>query len=165
MPLRPVCHFPDPVLSSRAEKIACLDEEVQRLIADLIDTMRKSPATIGLAAPQIGAAKRVFVSDVSPKDSSKKLRIFVNPEIISHSGKRICREGCLSLPDYTGNVVRAKRITVRGLDQKGKTVEMATSGIEAICWQHEIDHLNGLLFIHRVNNIKTDVFRRKRYSS
>ena len=125
--------------------------------------MRASPGTIGLAAPQIGIAQRIFVCDISKKDPSKTLRIFINPEITSWADPKTNREGCLSLPDYTGNVTRAQRLSIKAVDERGKAFSLSTTDIEAICWQHEIDHLNGLLFIHRVTDIKTDVFRRKRY--
>ena len=163
MSKRAICRFPNPILSKPAEKVIRFDAEFHREVNDLIATMYASPATIGLAAPQIGISKRMFVSDLSSKDSKRKLSIFINPEIIISSGSKTLREGCLSLPDYTGNVRRAEEITVRGLDVNGKTFEASTSGLEAICWQHEIDHLDGILFIHRVSNIKTDIFRRKRY--
>ncbi|MBI4431343.1 MAG: peptide deformylase [Candidatus Omnitrophica bacterium] len=165
MPCLPVCRFPHPVLTKAADPVIKFDRAVGGLVQDLIDTMYASPGTIGLAAPQIGISKRIFVCDVSKKDSSTQLRIFINPEISKWADPRSNREGCLSLPDYTGNVTRAQQVFIRAADENGKVFECHANGIEAICWQHELDHLNGLLFIHRVTNIKTDVFRRKRYLS
>ena len=163
MPCRPVCRFPNSVLTKLSEPITEFDHALQEIIKDIIDTMHASPGTIGLAAPQIGIAQRIFVCDISKKDPSKTIRIFVNPEITTWANPKTNREGCLSLPDYTGNVTRAQRLSIKALDEKGRPFTLSTTGIEAICWQHEIDHLNGLLFIHRVTDIKTDVFRRKRY--
>ena len=163
MPSLPVCCFPHPILTKAAEPVISFDRELQKIIKNLIDTMYAGPGTVGLAAPQIGISKRIFVSDISKKDPAKSLRVFINPEITSWSEPKPNREGCLSLPDYTGNVTRAQRISIKALDEEGRLIELATEGLEAICWQHEVDHLNGLLFIHRVTNVKTDVFRRKRY--
>lgn len=163
MPERSICRFPDPILHKVALPVTRFDNELQRQIDELIKIMYASPATIGLAAPQIGISKRIFVCDVSSKDPAKKLSVFINPEIVAQAGQKVCREGCLSLPDLTGNVRRAESIQLRALDVNGKTFEVSATGIEAVCFQHEIDHLDGMLFIHRVTNIKTDVFRRKRY--
>jgi len=160
---RSVCRYPHPLLRTIAEPVADFDDALRSDIDDLIETMYSSPATIGLAAPQIGISKRIFVTDVSGKDPTCELCVFVNPTIIHRSGKRNVREGCLSLPDFTGNVIRAEKIVMKGFDRQGKALERVANGLEAVCWQHELDHLDGMLFIHRVNSIKTDVFRRKRY--
>ncbi len=165
MPSLPVCRFPHPVLTKVAEPVVDFDRELHKIIKNLIDTMHSGPGTVGLAAPQIGISKRIFVADISKKDPTKSLKVFINPEIISWAEPKPNREGCLSLPDYTGNVTRAQRLSIKALDEEGRVIEQTAEGLEAICWQHEVDHLNGLLFIHRVTNVKTDVFRRKRYLS
>lgn len=163
MPENAVRRFPDPILHKIALPVNRFDDELHRQVDELIRIMYASPATIGLAAPQIGISKRIFVCDISSKDPSKKLGVYINPEILARTGQKVCREGCLSLPDLTGNVRRAESVRLRALDVNGKTFEVSAAGLEAICFQHEMDHLDGMLFIHRVTNIKTDVFRRKRY--
>jgi len=137
------------------------------LIRDLIDTMRSGPGSVGVAAPQIGSLLRACVVDVSQsklgKDNNHGLLILVNPEIIRQEGTAVMREGCMSVPDYTGDVERAVEITLRFLDENGELREIEASGFEAVALQHEIDHLNGLLFLDRITSLKTGLFRRKKY--
>jgi len=130
--------------------------------------MQAGPGSVGVAAPQIGAGLRVCVVDVSKsrhgKDNHHGLLAMVNPEIIVRSGSAVMREGCMSVPDYTGDVERATGITVRFLDgQSGAQQEVAASGFEAVAIQHEMDHLDGVLFLDRVVSISTGLFRRKNY--
>ena len=136
------------------------------LARDLVDTMRASPACVGLAAPQIGVSKRAFVLDVSAHPKTKKchgLVIMFDPTIIEASGRKVGREGCMSVPDLTADVARATEIVVRGRSEIGTDVVITTSGFEARAFQHEIDHLDGLLILDRVESLATDVFRRKVY--
>jgi peptide deformylase len=136
------------------------------LAQDLVDTMEASPACVGLAAPQIGVGKRAFALDVSshPKTTTcHGLVVMFNPVIVESRGRAVGREGCMSVPDLTANVGRALEIVVRGTGKDGEDLVIATEGFEARAFQHEIDHLDGLLILDRVDSLATDVFRRKVY--
>jgi peptide deformylase len=165
--VRAVVRYPAAVLKQRAQEIAPGAETVA-LCEDLVDTMRSSPSCVGLAAPQIGIGARAFCLDVvnHPKvSSSHGLIVLINPVVIAREGAEVTREGCMSLPDFTGNVRRASLITVRGETPEGQPREFTTDGFEARAFQHEIDHLDGLLFIDRVSSLTADVFARKRYAA
>ena len=169
MAVQPILKYPHPLLKKMAHPVPRLDDEITALILDLIDTMRAGPGSVGVAAPQIGAGLRVCVVDVSKsrhgKDNNHGLLCMVNPEIVSRSGAAVMREGCMSVPDYTGDVERATEITVRFLDgASGEQREVAASGFEAVAIQHEMDHLDGMLFLDRVVSISTGLFRRKNYA-
>lgn len=144
-----------------------IDNEIHLLIGDLLDTMRDGPGSVGVAAPQIGVTLRVCVIDVSNnrhgRDNNHGLLCMINPEITARSGAAIMREGCMSVPDYTGDVERATEITVRFLEPDGVRREISASGFEAVAIQHELDHLDGILFLDRIVSIKTGLFRRKNY--
>jgi peptide deformylase len=163
MAAREVVRLPDRVLKRRA----VYDGRINRgLIDDLVETMRVSPACVGLAAPQIGVSERVIVVDVSahPKTTtSHGLVVMTDPVIIESEGRAVGREGCMSVPDFTANVARATFIVVQGLSPDGDEIVIATEGFEARAFQHEVDHLNGLLILDRVDSLATDVFRRKSY--
>lgn len=164
MGIRPVKALPDRVLKVRAEEIGDTDHDA--LVTDLIDTMRASPACVGLAAPQIGISRRAIAVDVSghPKATvNHSLVVLIDPEIIEADGRDVGREGCMSVPDLTANVARATHVVVRGLQPDGTPLVITTEGFEARAFQHEIDHLNGLLILDRVASLATDVFRRKVY--
>ena len=164
MPVRKVVRLPDRVLKVRADEVG--DGDASGLIQDLLDTMEVSPACVGLAAPQIGVAQRVIVVDVGshPKTTvTNGLIVLVDPVVVEHSGRVVGREGCMSVPDLTANVARATAIMVAGRDASGGRVEMRTEGFEARALQHEIDHLNGMLILDRVESVVSDVFRRKLY--
>lgn len=165
MTARPVLRYPAPVLKAIAEAIEP-GPDAARVCVDLVDTMRASPACVGIAAPQIGAGVRAFCMDVTghPKARScNGLVILINPEILSRDGTAVAREGCMSLPDFTGNVRRAQMITVRGTTPEGTQREITADAFEARALQHEIDHLDGLLFLDRVSSLTADLFPRKRY--
>lgn len=169
MAVQPILKYPHPLLKKMAHPVVRLDDEIKALIQDLLDTMLAGPGSVGVAAPQIGAALRVCVVDVSRsrhgKDNHHGQLCMVNPEIISRSGSAVMREGCMSVPDYTGDVERATAITVRFLDgQSGEQREFGASGFEAVAIQHEMDHLDGMLFLDRVASITTGLFRRKNYA-
>ncbi|MDO9080951.1 MAG: peptide deformylase [Desulfuromonadales bacterium] len=157
--------YPDERLKTVCTPVANLDAGVDALIQNLVDTMLASGHSVGVAAPQIGDLRRVAVIDVSRsklgRENHHGLLTMVNPEIISHSGQKVMREGCMSVPDYTGNVTRAEEIVVEFLDRDGSERVIRAAGFEAVAIQHELDHLDGLLFLDRVSSLKTDVFRRK----
>lgn len=157
--------YPDERLKTLCPRVATIDAAIDALIQDLVDTMLASGHSVGVAAPQIGALLRVAVVDVSRsklgRDNHHGLLTMVNPEIISRRGQKVMREGCMSVPDYTGNVTRAEEIVVEFLDRDGSERVIRASGFEAVAIQHELDHLDGLLFLDRVSSLKTDVFRRK----
>ena len=157
--------YPDQRLKAVCAPVAAHAADVDALIQNLVDTMLASGHSVGVAAPQIGDLRRVAVVDVSRsklgRDNHHGLLTMVNPEIISRSGQKVMREGCMSVPDYTGNVTRAEEIVVEFLDRDGSERVIRASGFEAVAIQHELDHLDGLLFLDRVSSLKTDVFRRK----
>lgn len=164
MAVRPVKRLPDRVLKVRAEELGDRGEE--ELVADLLETMGASPACVGLAAPQIGVSQRVIVVDVAshPKTTlCHGLVVLIDPVVIESSGREVGREGCMSVPDLTANVARATSIVVRGRTPEGEDRVIATEGFEARAFQHEIDHLDGLLILDRVESLATDVFRRRVY--
>lgn len=163
MSIRPVVRLPERVLKQRSEEVGGVDDELAR---DLIDTMRASPACVGLAAPQIGIARRALALDVSehPKTTvSHGLVVMFDPVIIEVSGREIGREGCMSVPDLTANVARATHLVVHGRGAEGDDLVVVTEGFEARAFQHEIDHLDGMLILDRVASIERDVFQRKTY--
>ncbi len=167
MALLPVRQLPDPLLKRPTRPVARVDEAVGRLLDGMVATMRQHPRCVGLAAPQVGSDLRVAVMDASrhPKAAATHgLFILVNPQIDAAEGSLLQREGCLSVPDFTGNVRRSARIRLRAFDQHGTSHEWWLDGFEAIVAQHEVDHLDGVLFLDRVANLKTDVFRRKSYA-
>ena len=156
--------MPERVLKARAEETsASIDEE---LVADLVETMRASPACVGLAAPQVGVSKRVIAVDVTghPKTTvCHGLLVLADPVVVDSSGREVGREGCMSVPDLTANVARAKRVAISGTLPDGSSTVIVTEGFEARAFQHEVDHLDGLLILDRVASLSTDVFRRKTY--
>lgn len=164
MAVRPVNKVPDRVLKLRAGEVGDVADD--DLIADLLQTMDASPACVGLAAPQIGVSRRVIAVDVSghPKTTvNHGLVVMIDPVIVESAGREVGREGCMSVPDLTANVARATSIVVRGRTPEGDDRIIATEGFEARAFQHEIDHLDGMLILDRVDSLTTDVFRRRVY--
>ena len=167
MAVREILRLPDPALKHVA--VEATAEEwalVERVAADLVDTMHDFPRCVGLAAPQIGESVRVIVVDVSlhPKGDPNAVEIvLVNPRVVSGTGSEVAREGCLSVPEFTADVRRYKEVVVEGLTREGEPWTIETGGFEARALQHEIDHLDGLLFLDRVDSLARDVFRRKSY--
>jgi peptide deformylase len=159
-----VVRLPQRVLTTRAEETSYPED---MLVGDLVETMRASPACVGLAAPQIGVAKRAIAVDVTghPKTTTcHGLVVLLNPVILSQSSTReVGREGCMSVPEFTANVARATELTLEGTGPDGTTLTIETDGFEARALQHEIDHLDGLLILDRVASLATDVFHRKVY--
>lgn len=161
---RRIYRVPERVLKERAEEIG--PEGDPKLAHNLVETMQAFKHCVGLAAPQIGVSKRAFALDVTghPKaTTSHGLVVMFDPLIIEATGRVVGREGCMSVPDLTANVARATEIVVRGRSPEGETLVIATDGFEARAFQHEIDHLGGLLILDRVESLSTDVFRRKTY--
>jgi len=166
VPVRPVVRLPDHVLKRVADPVAGIGPEEKALAADLLDTMFASPSCVGVAAPQIGVSLRAFSVDVSghrKADSCHGPFVLFNPVLVLSRHQELAREGCLSVPDLTGNVARATEVVVRGLTPDGTIRVIEANAFEARALLHELDHLDGLLFLDRVGSLSTDVFRRKRY--
>jgi peptide deformylase len=165
--VREVLRYPHPSLKREARQLAANDAELTaRVAADVLDTMRSFGHCVGLAAPQLDELVRIVAVDVTdhPKaETAQGLLLLVNPRIVRSEGAEVGREGCLSIPELTANVRRATTIEVEALDPDGKQRRIESHGFEARCLQHEFDHLNGILFLDRVDSLKTDVFRRKDY--
>lgn len=160
MALRKIFTYPESVLRERAEPVSNIDGRIQELIDDMADTMYHAPG-IGLASNQIGELSRVIVFDTSSKDGPKDLCVVINPEVVEASGTVTHEEGCLSVVDYCAEVKRAECITVTGLDREGNSIELKEEGLKAIVLQHEIDHLNGKLFIDHISKLKRELYKRK----
>ena len=152
--------FPDPILRGKARPVTKIDAGVLRTIRLLEVTMRHQPHGIGIAAPQIGVSKRIAVVDVSERVAGAGRMTLINPIIVKAWEERPSREGCMSLPDYTAVIKRYHRVLVKWIDEAGKTREKLCEGIEAVCLQHEIDHLDGTLYIDHVISLKRDMIPR-----
>lgn len=165
MALLEILQYPDPLLKQESETVDSFDDSLRKFIADLEETMRAGPGGVGIAAPQTGHFIRVVIVDVSskPKIEQHGRMVMVNPEIISYDGFTKGREGCMSVPDHTGNVIRAESIEVEYFDEFGEKHCIQSSGFEARAIQHELDHLEGLLFLDRLVSRRSDLFRRKVY--
>lgn len=163
MLVRPILLYPDPILKAPAARISPTDPDIPAIIQDMLDTLHASPG-VALAAPQIGQSVRIIVVDVSRKkgETGHGLVVLLNPHILHQEGQRLIREGCLSVPDYTGNVLRYEQTVVEGTTPDGGIATLVTSGFEALAFQHELDHLEGTLFLDRIESLSTDLFRRKR---
>ena len=158
--VQPIVLYPDPILKTVCRPADWRDPLVQQVAQDLVDTMQAGPG-VGVAAPQIGHDLRIFVVDVTPKHPGHGLLVLLNPEMVGKEGAVTGREGCLSIPDFTASVRRYSKILVRAQDLQGNARILESEGFEAVCLQHELDHLDGVLFLDRVSCLKTDVFRRK----
>jgi peptide deformylase len=155
--------YPDERLKQESEIVEVFDSALGDFIQDLDTTMRAAPGSVGIAAPQVGVLKRIIIVDVSskPKISHHGHLILVNPEIIEWQGMKKGREGCMSVPDFTGNVIRAEQIVLHARDVHGQSLTFNMEGYEARAIQHEIDHLDGLLFLDRLVSRRNDLFKRK----
>ncbi|MCD1264893.1 peptide deformylase [Shinella sp. AETb1-6] len=161
MTIKPLIILPDPILRQVSQPIETVDGEVKKLADDMLETMYDAPG-IGLAAIQIGVARRMLVLDVSKDGEDKQPLVFINPEIVSATDARsVYEEGCLSIPDYYAEVERPAAIKVRHLDRDGKEQLTEADGLLATCLQHEIDHLNGVLFIDHISKLKREMVIRK----
>jgi len=161
---RPLVLYPDARLKTVCAPITAINDTLRAALQDLQDTMDTAPPrTVGIAAPQIGVLLRAAIVDVSrnPKyPPGHGLLVLINPRIVARDGEQFFREGCLSIPDYTANIRRFQSVTIDALALDGSVLHFDAEGFEAVVLQHEIDHLDGLLFLDRVGNAKTDLFRR-----
>ncbi|AMB44773.1 MULTISPECIES: peptide deformylase [Methylobacteriaceae] len=161
MTVRPLVILPDAQLRLTSEPVAAVTDEIRTLARDMIETMYDAPG-VGLAAIQIGVAKRVVTIDTSKDENAKNPTVYLNPEIVWVSEeKRVYDEGCLSIPEFYGEVERPDRVRVRYMNLDGQTVEQEADGLLATCLQHEIDHLNGVLFIDHLSKLKRDRVMKK----
>jgi peptide deformylase len=156
-----ILKYGEPVLEQRAQEVTEFDTpELHQLIADMWETMYAAKG-VGLAAPQVGVGQRVSVIDISVGEDESKKIVIINPEITSSEGKQTGEEGCLSIPGFREPVTRANKVTVRAQNEKGETIELCGDDLLARAFQHEIDHLNGILFINHLSALKRDIIRRK----
>jgi len=167
MAVLPIRVFPDPILKEKAAPVEGATPEVSAFVDDLVDTMRNAPGGVGIAAPQVGVPLRVIAVDVSAHrrgslEPNHGLLVLLNPEILAMGGQQVVREGCMSVPEYTANVRRAEWVLVDALDREGARTVVEAVGFEAVAIQHEMDHLDGLLFLDRVASVKNDLFRRRK---
>lgn len=163
MALHEIRIYPDPVLRNKTSRVERIDSALDRLIEDMVETMRAASG-VGLAANQVGVPLQLAVIDLSlreDKDQRHPLLVIINPELLSLEGSVIEEEGCLSVPDYAEKVKRAARVKVRALDRTGTLFELEAEGLMAKALQHEIDHLNGLLFVDKLSPLKKSLFRRR----
>ena len=161
MSIKPIILLPNTVLRKQSEPVERFDDELQKLAADMTDTMYYAPG-IGLAAVQIGVLRRLLVIDVSKDEDNKNPQVFINPEVVDESDERgMYDEGCLSIPDYYAEVERPASIKVNYLDLSGKAQTIQADGLMATCLQHEIDHLNGVLFIDYLSKLKKNMVIKK----
>ncbi len=161
MALLPILTAPDPRLKKKSVAVASVDDDTRRLMDDMLETMYDAPG-IGLAAPQVGVLKRVIVLDIDREDTKTGPLFMANPEIVEASDEDATyEEGCLSVPEHYSDVVRPARVTVRYLDRDGQRQELACEGLLATCVQHEIDHLDGILFIDHISALKRNMILRK----
>lgn len=163
MPLRPVLQFPDPRLKRVSKPVEQVSDAVRELARDMCEVMYDEPG-IGLAAPQVGEALRLFVVDTewTEEGAERSPLVVVNPEISEREGKIVWNEGCLSVPDFTADVERAARVVLRGRDLEGGEIVEEAEGLRAVCFQHELDHLDGILFIDRISRLKRGLYVKKR---
>ncbi len=153
--------YGEPVLEEPAQPVTDFDSpELRDLIADMWETMYAAKG-VGLAAPQVGLSKRISVIDISVGEDESQKVVIINPEITSSEGKQIGEEGCLSIPGFREPVARAQKVTVRAQNEKGEPIELSGEELLARALQHEIDHLNGILFIRHLSTLKRDIIRRK----
>lgn len=152
--------YPNQALRTICSPVEDFNEEISQCVNDMIETMYSYHGTVGLAAPQVNIFHRIVVIDINAKTTADKLIVLINPLILEKSKNKYVREGCLSVPAYLADVKRAKKVTVKAQDQKGDHFELTTVDMEAVAIQHEIDHLDGILFLDKVDRLKTDLIRR-----
>jgi peptide deformylase len=157
---RSILTYGQPILRQAARPVRVIDGELQQLMDDMVETMYAAPG-VGLAANQVGSLARVFVANPSEDHDPGKLLVLINPELVESEGEVIAEEGCLSIPDFREDVRRARRVLLRGLDRNERPVEIEASDLLARIVQHELDHLNGILFVDRLSPAKRDILLRK----
>lgn len=148
MAILPICTLPDPVLKQKAKRVKTIDGSIQKLTANMLETVHADPGRAGLAAPQVGVSLRVIVIDIPGAENI----VLINPEIVKRSGERSVTEGCLSVPGYYGEIKRAKSVTAKGRDAGGKEIRIKANELLAQALEHEIDHLNGMLYIDHLES-------------
>ena len=158
--IRPILRYGTPPLHEPARPVAEVTDEIRRLVDDMVQTMYAAPG-IGLAAPQIGVPLRIFVADISLGRSAGDLIVFINPEFVEREGMQLEDEGCLSAPGFNATVARPSRAVVKGLDRDGQEHVREGTGLLARCFQHEMDHLDGTIFIDRLRGLQKDLILRK----
>jgi peptide deformylase len=157
---RSILTYGHPVLRQAARPVQRIDGALQQLIDDMVETMYAAPG-VGLAANQVGSLQRVFVANPSEPHDSDKILVLINPELVEAEGEIVAEEGCLSIPDFREEVRRARRVLVRGLDRNERPIEVEAQELLARILQHELDHLNGILFVDRLSPAKRDILLRK----
>jgi peptide deformylase len=158
--IRPILKYGDRPLHDKALAVDAVTTEIERLVDDMIETMYAAPG-VGLAAPQVGVPRRIFVVDVSVGRDPGGLLVMINPEFVERDGVQLEEEGCLSVPGFNATVMRPVRAVVKGLDREGRAYQHEGSGLLARAFQHEMDHLDGTLFVDRLRGIKRDLIVRK----
>jgi len=160
MAVRDIRLIGDPILAKKAEPVERVDADIVRLAEDMVETVHAAPG-VGLAAPQVGISKRVIVVDLSIGQNKDDLIVLVNPEVVGTEGEVVCEEGCLSVPDIREKVSRPYRVTVQGLDLKGRALEVGGEDMLARVLCHEIDHLDGVLFVDKLSALKRKLIKKK----
>jgi peptide deformylase len=161
MNILPILTYPDKFLTQPTKPVENVDGTIQQIIEDMASTMYNAPG-VGLAAIQVGFDKSIIVYDVSPREEKRSLQVLLNPKIVSSEGQTVSEEeGCLSVPDFRADVKRAASVLVEGLDRDGNPVRISADGLLAVVLQHEIDHLNGTLFIDRISSLKRELYKRR----
>lgn len=161
MAVLPIKTFPDPILSKTCRQVREVDDELKQLAQDMLETMYAAPG-VGLAAPQVGRDERLVVIDCSARDEESQPLVLFNPRIVEMEGQVVFEEGCLSVPDFTCDVTRAERVVVKALDAEGRSITVEGEGLLAICLQHELDHLEGHLFLDRISPLKRSLYKKRR---
>jgi peptide deformylase len=158
--IHPILKYGDSLLHDRAQAVDAITADIDRLIDDMIETMYAAPG-VGLAAPQVGVPLRIFVVDVSVGRDPNGLQVMINPEFVERDGMQLEEEGCLSVPGFNATVVRPSRAVLKGLNRQGDAQQLEGSGLLARAFQHEMDHLDGTLFVDRLRGLKRDLIVRK----
>jgi peptide deformylase len=158
--IRPILKYGDSILHEKAQVVDVITPDIDRLVDDMIETMYAAPG-VGLAAPQVGVPLRIFVVDISVGRDPSGLLVMINPELVERSGVQLEEEGCLSVPGFNATVMRPTRVVLKGLDRHGEEQQCEGDGLLARAFQHEMDHLDGALFVDRLRGIKRDLIVRK----
>jgi peptide deformylase len=151
MAVRPILTVPDPILRQKAKRVKTIDNSIKKLIADMRETLMSANG-VGLAAPQVGVSLRVIVISIPHKDQKNDEYCLINPEIVRRTGERVVREGCLSIPGYIGEIMRSEQVRVKGIDAAGKELKLRAEGLLAEALEHEIDHINGVLYVDHLES-------------
>jgi len=161
MTILKILTYPDPFLKKKTKPVEDINDDIKKLIEDMADTMYEAPG-VGLAAIQVGEDRSIIVFDPEADKENRPYQVLINPEIVSKEGEFLSEnEGCLSVPEFRSDVKRAEFTVVTGLDRKGNPVRMEAHGLLSVILQHEIDHLNGILFIERISSLKRGIYKRK----